>query len=556
MNGTEWLTAGPGLFAAWVATSACASGPASSATGFGGQSSDAGGPRATDAAADGSVVWGANEAGDALVTDGASDATRAGDAGDAGDAGGSSEAGDCGAPVLATQNARGGDAPVYVNAATYDYSPSVMLDGVYRMWWCCGGTSGGVAGDHICYAEGSALDGPWHARASTTANTHDEVFHGTGNVADFDGTHTCDPSVVRVEDGTYYMFYGGISESTPTPTWTRIGVASSPDGFAWTRLNGGKAIVDAARDPYSAGLPNKYGAGQPSVVSLGGAFYLIHTDTTGVGGNQGNGAGQYVLRSADPTFQTGVDELSATGFVARGKTTYTGYSLVEAFGADWQYVDTIDAFAIADDGADPTATVLHFFTRALDPLHDDQRIPGHWSEEPALVSRPDRHAVPWGGACGTIAMDVVRSVGTGGQPNTWDLAHDGVDIATGLPCACVPLGRMLEGTLLSVPSKPLTLVRGGGRLQFALAPPAVRLARTSVDPGVDVFDALPYAASVFSSNMALGATGKPGAYLLDDGRLWPVSCLAELTDDSTTLTAVGVVQYTAYAQGPSLYCLQ
>jgi len=425
---------------------------------------------------------------------------------------------------------------------------------VYRMWWCCGSTSGGVSGDHVCYAEAASLDGPWHAHGSSTPNTHDEVFHGTGNIADFDGTHTCDPSVVRV-DGTYTMFYGGISENTPQPTWTRVGVAQSPDGFNWTRLNGGKAIVDAARDPYENGLPNKYGAGQPSIVWQGGLYYMIHTDTTGLGGNQGNGAGQYVLRSADPTFQSGVEELTANGFVALGKAPYTGYSLVEAFATDWQYADAIDAFVDADDGASSSAIVLHFFSKDFAPLHHDVSIPGHWTEEPAIVSRPDKHAVPWGGACGTLAMDVMRSVGPGG-PGTWDLAHAGADLATGLPCECVPLGRTLEGTLLAVPSTPLTLVRGGGRLQFALGPPATRLARTVVDPGIDVFNRLPYAASVKAMNEALGAPNLPGAYLLDDGKLWPVSCPGELTDDMTSLMQVDAATYASYPQGLPLYCLQ
>jgi hypothetical protein len=238
--------------------------------------------------------------------------------------------------MYASSNPRGSDNPVFVNGASYDYSPSVMLDGVYRMWWCCGSTSGGVAGDHICYAEASSLDGPWHAHGNGTANTHDEVFHGTGNLGDFDGTHTCDPSVIRVEDGTYYMYYGGLAENAPS-SWTRIGVASSPDGFNWTRLNGGKAIIDAARDPNANNLPNKYGAGQPSVTEVDGLFYLIHTDTTGLGGNQGNGAGQYVLRSADPTFQNSVEELTSTGFVAKGSVPTTKYSLLEAFATDWQY---------------------------------------------------------------------------------------------------------------------------------------------------------------------------------------------------------------------------
>ena len=65
-----------------------------------------------------------------------------------------------------------------------------MLDGKYRMWWC-----GGVAGDHILYSESQNFDGPWSLPKS--------VFQPTGNGKDFDGLHTCDPSVIRVR-GIYY----------------------------------------------------------------------------------------------------------------------------------------------------------------------------------------------------------------------------------------------------------------------------------------------------------------------------------------------------------------
>src|SRR5688500_12847941 len=39
------------------------------------------------------------------------------------------------APELATGPLRGGDAPVFVRDS-YDYVPTLMHDGVYRMWWC------------------------------------------------------------------------------------------------------------------------------------------------------------------------------------------------------------------------------------------------------------------------------------------------------------------------------------------------------------------------------------------------------------------------------------
>jgi hypothetical protein len=115
---------------------------------------------------------------------------------------------------------------------------------------------------------------------------------------------------------------------------------------------------------------------------------------------------------------------------------------------------------------------------------------------------------------------------------------------------------MLEGTLLAVPQTPLTLVRGGMRLQFALGPPATRLARTVVNPGSDVFGRIPYGASVYSGNMVLGAPGRPGAYLLDDGKLWPVSCIEEITDNGSAITSVDDATYDRYPGGPSLFCVQ
>jgi hypothetical protein len=67
---------------------------------------------------------------------------------------------------------------------------------------------------------------------------------------------------------------------------------------------------------------------------------------------------------------------------------------------------------------------------------------------------------------------------------------------------------------------------------------------------------LPYAAAVFSGNKVLGAPGRPAAYLLDDGKLWPVSCTGELIDDQTSITSVSQMTFDSYPVDSSLYCLQ
>lgn len=446
-------------------------------------------------------------------------------------------------PSLGTGAARGSDAPALHNP-TYDYAPAILHDGSYRMWWC-----GGVAGDHILYAEADSLDGPWHSHSSSVADTWDDVFQPTGSNSNFDGAHTCDPSVVRVA-GTYYMYYGGYPDLVGGIDWTtRIGVASSPDGFHWTRLNGGAPIINPARDWHTK--VNVYGAGQPSAVWRDGYFYVSYTDTTGVDVD-GNGAGQFALRSADPTFQSGVEELTASGFAAFDAATHTHHALVYAFGVDWQYVDALHAWGMAIDGERADATVVHLFNDTLTGEIGQAVVPGSWTEGPGIVSRPDKHAIPAG--CGTVPFDIMRSVGP--SIPEWELAHDGVDVSTGLDCSCVDVPAVYEGQRIAVSGFPLTVVEGGTRLQFALSDPALLLSRSEYPVDEATFYAIPYGASLYDGNLAWGADGRPGAFYLDDGRLWPVSCPEILTANHSSLTWVDAATWDSVPIGPPLYCLQ
>jgi hypothetical protein len=338
---------------------------------------------------------------------------------------------------------------IVIARPSYDYQPTIIKEPVpartkdrkkgqdgtgetrYRMWWC----GGGVEGDYVMYAEAAALNGPWSAARA--------VFKPTGRKTDFDGVHTCDPSIVRA-DGAYYMFYGGwnnVAWDKPGGRITEIGVAKSTDGFTWTRLNGGRAIITATRGighPDFASLPNKYGAGQPSVTVLNGLFYLIYTDTTGLGGHPANGSGVYVLRSADPTFQANVEELIAPGrFAPRTAENHTTYPLIQTFGVDWQFVDLTRSFAIAISSADPAGhpvTNVVMFDESLATRQGSIDIAGAWREGPGIVSRPDKHAVT-SSACVLVPFDIIRAYGEEGV-TTWDLAHVGADWDTGLPCGC------------------------------------------------------------------------------------------------------------------------
>lgn len=451
---------------------------------------------------------------------------------------GSAEAGpDCRyeALELKTVATRGSDTPV-LRRNSYDYTPSIMHDGVYRMYWC-----GGVAGDHILYATATSLDGPWSTPVS--------VLRPTGVPGTFDRTHTCDPSVIRV-DGVYYLYYGGLDEGeSKTTQTTRLGVATSTDGINWTRANAGNPIVVPARP--IAGLVNQYGAGQPSVTFVDGKFYLMFTDTTGRGGNQGNGAGQYVWRSSDPTFQKDVEELTKTGFTPRNEKDHTSRSLTEAFSADIQFVDSLDAFMVAVNAG--SRLDLRFFDRAMNPIKGTASIPGNNDEGPGVVGRPDRHAIPSTDPQ-VLHVDLLHAIGP--AVASWDLAHHGGDVKTDRLPACVDMGKVFEGSLIAAADRPLTMIRDGKRIQFAASAPALRLARASYDVTPEFFDRFPYAASMRTGAPVLSAPDRPGAFLLDDGKLYPFDCLELVTENGSSLTNVTTAEWDKYPRGSTLRCLR
>jgi hypothetical protein len=328
---------------------------------------------------------------------------------------------------------RGGHDVALRRPDLYDYAPAVMKDetsGTYRMWWC--GASATQGGDHILYAEAQSLDGPWHARGDTTPNSFNDVFQPTYSLADWDGQDVCDPSVVRV-GGTYYMYYGGLPiVGSSQPMATAIGLATSGDGMSWTRAQA-TPIVTAARNVNS--VPNNYGAGQPSVISMDGQFLLAYTDTTGLGSDPQNGAGIFLLRSTDPSFGSGVQELQATGFAPSTASTHTTHPLLKAFTIDWSYSDVLQRYVLVNDTADGGAVTL--FTKDFKPTNEVQTlIPYASGDGPGIAATSNRH-LPSGNACNVVPVDLMRGMpdGTGKKgPYGWDLGHAGVDLQSNVAC--------------------------------------------------------------------------------------------------------------------------
>jgi hypothetical protein len=426
----------------------------------------------------------------------------------------------------------GGDAP-------YNYAPSVLLDGGrYRMWWC---SQLGIArppGDDILTAEARSMDGPFAVGGKRAV----PVFSGKPGA--FDGVHTCDPSVIRV-GGLYYMYYTGAAGDHDHGN--AIGLATSHDGRSWTRVNDGKPLIRSARHVSNG---NTYGAGQPSALYLGGKFYLMFTDTTGDGTGH-NGAGQFVLRSPDATFSTDVEALGEDGFEKVADTGTRGRTIVDAFSADWMWVDSLAAFAIAHETRDGTTITfwdIDFRTNPYNPV----LLPGAWREGPGLVRRPDGHAVVSASdPCGTVAIDLVRATHEG-RHGPSDLRHYGVDVR-GFD-ACKSTGRALlalDGFAMPSPQRTIDLVVKGALVRIDRRTVAEKLAVRVLDERVAALDKVDVAAHLKPGEVVLTAPER-GTGFVFDGKLWAFGSADVAELNSSRVDELSDDEWDGYERGPDL----
>ena len=181
-----------------------------------------------------------------------------------------------------------------------------------------------------------------------------------------------------------------------------------------------------------------------------------------------------------------------------------------------------------------------------------------------FVRRHDGHAPPALGTtytCGTVPVDIVRSVGTLGSPATFRLAHTGADYL--VPCDRSRNGAVFDGVLVNggPVGLPLMFVRANLRLQLATIPTAFKLAHAVYDltSSADFF-AIPYGSSLYYGQEAMIAPGTPGAFRTDSDtpgvvRRWAVSCPDILTANGSALHNVTAEYFNAALPSPDLYCV-
>ncbi|PXY29590.1 family 43 glycosylhydrolase [Prauserella flavalba] len=427
--------------------------------------------------------------------------------------------------------------------AVYNYGPTVMSDGGRtRMWWCSQYGSAAPPGDDILYAEANSPDGPFAGLAGERGIPEAVL---SGNPGAFDGVHTCDPSVIRV-DGTYYMYYTGAAGSHELGN--SIGLVTSADGRHWTRP-GTDPIVRPAHDTHR---DNTYGAGQPAAVYLDGWFYLMFTDTTGRAAGW-NGAGQFLLRAKDPTFSAGVQALGPQGFteVPHTETARTN-SLVDAFSADLMWVDALDAFAIAhqtDKGTTITFWNREFTATPYQPV----TIPDEWEEGPGLLRRPDGHApVSVDDPCGRVPIDVIHATVIGRAKAPTDLRHYGLDLH-GLDACAEPERALavLDGFAMPSPVRTMDLVTDGKVVRVDRRSVAEKLAGVVLDERLPVLDRLPVDVRLRPGARAVEAPGLGAGFLLD-GTLWPVTSAEVVELNGSPAEPVSREEWEDYPAGPIL----
>ncbi|WP_344129955.1 beta-xylosidase [Saccharopolyspora halophila] len=423
---------------------------------------------------------------------------------------------------------RGGSGVVLAGgpAAPYNYAPSVLsVDGGFRAWWCSQLPGVGPAGDDILSATGSAPD----AFGSAVP-----VFSGRPGA--FDAMHTCDPSVLRV-DGRYRMYYTGAAGEHDHGN--AIGVATSDDGLAWTRA--AEPVVTVSGGRHRA---NTYGAGQPSALHLDGWYYLMFTDTTARGAGW-NGAGQFVIRSRDAEFRSGVQELTSRGFVPERRQR--SRSVVDAFSADWAWSPALNAFAIAHQTAQGTRITFwdRGFTRHP---YEPVTIPGPWREGPGLVRDPSGHVpVDETDPCGAVALDVLRATTLAAAPT--DIRHYGVDAVDVGACAGPQrAARTLQGFAVPNPVRTVDIITGGARLRVERRSVAAAMAVSVLDSRPSSVDELPVAAEIPSGAVALRSPSGELGLLDSDGGLWKVP-EAVVAANGSRITDVGAQRWRRHLDG-------
>jgi hypothetical protein len=272
-------------------------------------------------------------------------------------------------------------------------------------------------------------------------------------------------------NNVYYLYYTGYRQHGDEVygNVNRIGVAQSPDGLWFTRMNNNEPIIVPRGFDYGF-----YGTGQTSVSYIDGYYYLLRYEKSqGIDGN-------FLMRATNPTFQSGpgesVEEWGDSGWEpSSGDLPLSEYSLTGGSSVGMAYIPKLQQFVLATQGwsgaNDPSITYLlpyrFFDLYGLQKAAPILRVSASWTEGAGILSNPLGH-IRLKQDCQYAYLDQMRSVGTPGHQYawTWDLAFVGYDYYTGISsCSLKSIdydGDFLSDFAVFRPSETKFHIKKGG----------------------------------------------------------------------------------------------
>jgi hypothetical protein len=110
--------------------------------------------------------------------------------------------------------------------------------------------------------------------------------------------------------------------------------------------------------------------------------------------------------------------------------------------------------------------------------------------------------------------------------------------------------------MIAAPALPWAFIRQGTRVQFQVPATGYQLSKNLYNVSSEIFNLIPYAVSLFQGNSSYIAPARPGAFLMDDGKLWGGSCPDLFSVNQSTFTWITTGQFDSYTRGPDLFCVR
>lgn len=111
----------------------------------------------------------------------------------------------------------------------------------------------------------------------------------------------------------------------------------------------------------------------------------------------------------------------------------------------------------------------------------------------------------------------------------------------------------VEGMIMKCNGLPWAVVKGGRRVQFDSAPPANRIARTSIVVTSEWYNKVPFGGHFRQGGRVIGTHGQPACFVMS-GLKWCTDCLELITDNGSNIDFVSGQEFSRFPNGPALRC--